>query len=79
MYTDFSFSRHLHTFKHLPIATVRFTKPLTKLFDVTKPLELWGVNDFHQQWMEHKGSMDGIIEQLCVNMHNQWDINEALI
>ena len=37
----------------------------TKLLDVTKSLELWSVNDFHQQWMEHKGSMDGIMKQLC--------------
>lgn len=60
---------HSSIYQHAP--TVRFTKLPTKLFDVMKPLELWGVNYFHQQWMKHKGSMDGIIEQLCVNMHDQ--------
>ena len=40
-------------------------KSLTKLLNVAKPLELWGVNDFHQQWMKLNVPVDGIIEQLC--------------
>ena len=47
---------------------------VTKLLDVAKPLELWCVDDFHQQWVEHKGSMDGVMKQLCghdqgISMH----------
>ena len=71
MYTNFS--RHSSIYKHAP--TVRIIKPLTKLLDVAKPLKLRGVNYTNQQWVEHKGSMDGIIEQLCVNMHDQWGIS----
>ena len=41
----------------------------TKLLDVSESLELWGVDDFHQQWMKLNVPMDGIIEheQLCIH------------
>ena len=39
----------------------------TKLFDVSKSLELWGVNDFPKQWLKYNMPMDGIIEHLCKN------------
>ena len=68
IYTDLS--RRSSIYQRAP--TVRIVKPLTKLLDVAKPLELRGVNYIHQQWVEHKGSMDGIIEQLRVNMHDQY-------
>ena len=42
---------------------------ITKLLDVAKPLELWSVNDFHQQWMELNVAMDGIMKQLCGHDH----------
>ena len=49
------------------ICFCRFDLPkiYTKLFDVTKPLKLWSVNDFHQQWVELNVPVDRIIDHLC--------------
>ena len=37
----------------------------TKLLDVAKPLELWGVDDFPKQQIKLDVPMDWIIDHLC--------------
>ena len=37
----------------------------TKLLDVAKPLELWGVNNFPKQQIKLDVPMDWIIDYLC--------------